>query len=210
MAMSSLTSLAWARPQTDGWIGSWSPGIGDPTIGGWVTVGFYALAIYLCWRVIDALPEKRRRLEGMVWRVLFWLLVGMGINKQLDLQSALTELGRIVAFTQGWYGERQWVQRAFVISVVAFALVLSLALARLTRRLPLPTRTSVFGWIVLMAFVAIRAASFHHFDVFIGHEVLGARVNWVMEVGALLIICLGAHRRLKGAEHHPVRVHQIR
>jgi hypothetical protein len=40
----------------------WSPGIGDPTIGGWLTVILYFLTMVSCWRTADiilALLGKR-------------------------------------------------------------------------------------------------------------------------------------------------------
>ena len=93
----------------DGWIGSWSPGIGDPTVGGWVTVLLYAWVAWMSLHVLRG--ENRRQLilsanERTVWR---WMLAGMialGINKQLDLQSGLTELARVLAHEQVEHGHR--------------------------------------------------------------------------------------------------------
>jgi hypothetical protein len=42
------------------------------------------------------------------------MFVGLGINKQLDLQTALTEFGRVLADNQGWYDKRQVVQVWFI------------------------------------------------------------------------------------------------
>ena len=30
----------------EGWIGEWSPGIGDPSVGGWLTLLLYGLAAW--------------------------------------------------------------------------------------------------------------------------------------------------------------------
>jgi len=35
-----------------GWLGHWSPGIGDPTPAGWLTVVVYAVATGMVYRVI--------------------------------------------------------------------------------------------------------------------------------------------------------------
>src|SRR5450631_116329 len=41
--------------------------------------------------------------ERYTWRAVSILFLALGINKQLDLQTALTELGRVLAYDQGWY-----------------------------------------------------------------------------------------------------------
>ena len=93
-----------------GWIGDWSPGIGDPTVAGWLTVALYAFAAWACLTVLRR--ERMAKLplvanEGLVWRLMMVFMIALGINKQLDLQSAFTELGRIMAHKQGWYGNRR-------------------------------------------------------------------------------------------------------
>jgi hypothetical protein len=49
----------------------------------------------------------------------------------------------------------------------------------------------------LLTFIAIRAASFHHFDRFIGHEVGGVRMNWILELGGISLIAANAAWRLR-------------
>src|SRR5882672_1117833 len=46
----SLAALAVQSSTGDGWIGDWSPGIGDPTVMGWLTVAAYFAASWLCVR----------------------------------------------------------------------------------------------------------------------------------------------------------------
>jgi hypothetical protein len=55
-----------------------------------------------------------------------WPLFALGINKQLDLQTALTELGRVLALSQGWYEQRQVVQFWFIAALAATCLLLAL------------------------------------------------------------------------------------
>jgi hypothetical protein len=45
-----------------------------------------------------------------------------GINKQPDLQTALTEAGRYPAHYQGWYDQRQVVQLAFIALIAVISL----------------------------------------------------------------------------------------
>jgi hypothetical protein len=50
------------------------------------------------------------------------------------------------------------------------------------------------GLFFLMTFIVVRAISFHHFDVFLKHETMGVRMNWVLELGGISMIALAALR----------------
>jgi hypothetical protein len=204
-----------------GWVGSWSPGIGDPNIMGWITVVAYLWASYLCfavhrtWRsaagstargwalgpIALALLGQRRRLAALpeaarmsaLWKALAIGLLLLGINKQLDLQTALTEMGRIVAHSQGWYERRRRVQIDFIIGVVLAGVwlvrsVLLLAGENLPR-----LGLALVGVVFLCCFVAIRASSFHHVDILLGTYLGGLKVNWIMELGGIALVGFGAY-----------------
>jgi hypothetical protein len=200
--------------QRDGWIGWWSPGIGDPTIGGWLTVGAYltgaALCLWAAWKARregDASVEGRsvamafwradaplhRRLSAL-WTFLALILLFLGINKQLDLQSAVTEMGRMIAWNEGWYDDRRTVQAWFVAVVTAVGLVMLYGLLRLTRGALSRVRIAVLGMGCLLCFVVVRAASFHYVDKLLGLRLGGLRINWILEGGGIALIALEAHR----------------
>lgn len=175
-----------------GWIGHWAPGIGDPTPLGWVTVLLYALGAWQCWRLAAGhapplLPQERR-----LWWALALLLLALGLNKQLDLQTALTEIGRILARAQGWYAHRQVIQQEFIAGVLAAAMVLAAAGFYLARRTSIAAQCALAGSTFLLAFVVIRASSFHHVDLFIRSQWLGLSMNGVMETGGIAVIILSA------------------
>lgn len=175
-----------------GWIGSWSPRIGDPNAIGWLTVVLYLVAAGLCHWLARAKPSRR---EARLWRVLAASFLALGINKQLDLQTALTELGRMMARSEGWYGNRRPVQAAFVACVAVLGLAAAAALWSLARRAPHATRQAVAGTALVITFVVIRAASFHYVDKLLGLRWIGIRVNWVLEMGGISIVIAAALRR---------------
>ena len=110
---------------------NWSPGIGDPTVVGWLTVALYLLAALASYFVLIELgASAAEQQERFVWRVFLLLFLLLGINKQLDLQSALTETGRYIARQQGWYDHRQKFQFV-LICVIAAAFVATLPIALL-------------------------------------------------------------------------------
>ena len=179
---------------------NWSPGIGDPSIMGWVTVVLYLVAAASCWRVARRLrwAQGSDSQEIVVWRCLTALLLALGINKQLDLQTALTEAGRVVAYAQGWYGQRRIVQASFIAVIAAFGLAGVVVLIRRTRHAARATRLATLGAVLLLSFVVIRAASFHHFDRFIGARFLGLKWNWILEIcGIALMLIASLQRRPK-------------
>ncbi len=217
-----------------GWVGTWSPGIGDPTIVGWITVVTYFTAAYLCWlafkverfrrglpadgagsfphavrSLVRGLLRPRRRPVPDVERVpSLWagfcvLLLLLGINKQLDLQSLFTELGRIAAQQEGWYEGRRTVQVVFIVLLVLAGAGLLRALWVFARGHVHEVRLALFGAVGLVAFVAIRAASFHHVDLLIRTEVAGVDLNAWLENGAIACIGVAAARQI-GVGRQPI------
>jgi hypothetical protein len=182
----------------DGWIGRWSPGIGDLTVMGWLAVALYAVGAWQCLRLVTTRKDLLQHNEAVLWWLLVVGLFVLGINKLLDLQSALTEIGRIVATQQGWYENRHAVLPRFIYGVIGFAVFATLAMASFARKVPHGTLLALAGSVCLLAFVAIRAASFHRVDVYIYSELLGLKLNWILEAGGIGVIVAGVRWRLRG------------
>lgn len=176
---------------------NWSPGIGDPTFMGWFTVVLYLLTAWLAWRMAQRLLAYDRQVhrEVATWRTISALFFALGINKQLDLQTAFTELGRIVALHQGWYGSRANVQIAFI-AMVALACVLAAVFIALQIRHALrPNGLAILGTVLVLGYVLIRAASFHHVDWFIGQRQFGVKWNWILEISGISLVLFSIARR---------------
>jgi hypothetical protein len=208
-AAAALTTSV-AAPSADGWIGRWSPGIGDPTVVGWLTVVAYLVTAWLVFGVVQRTPSflSEARRERTMWLLLAWLFVALGVNKQLDLQSAVTELGRIMARDEGWYGERREVQREFVAFVALAAITVATALVFVARGTSLHLRVAIFGTVAVIGFVVIRAASFHHVDVALKDDVGGFRANWLLELSGIAVVLLAAlarYRQLPPLQRKPAR-----
>jgi hypothetical protein len=179
--------------------GRWTPGLGDPTVMGWVTVAVYGVAAWLCWRV-----ARHAHAEGGSWRLwatLAAVLLALGVNKQLDLQSLFTQVGRDLALAQGWYEQRRLMQGAFIGALAAAAIGLGWWLRTELRQRD--QRLAALGLCFLMAFVVMRAASFHHMDLLIGFSIAGIKMNWVLELSGLVVIIVAARRAMRGAGASP-------
>lgn len=173
---------------------SWQPGIGDPTLLGWLTVMLYALAAGLAFRVagLAAFPPETRRRERGFWIIVGILMMLLAVNKQLDLQSALTATGRCLAKMQGWYEDRRAVQKDFLFALAALSAVFLVAILALLRGSWSRTGLAVIGLVFVCGFVMMRAVGFHHFDKMLGVPVMGIRANGILEwTGPILIAVSG-------------------
>ena len=172
----------------------WRPGIGDPTLMGWLTVLAYFGSALACARAARA--DRRDRVGPAFWWTFAAGLACLGFNKQLDLQTALTGIGRALAKEQGWYERRRGVQLAFVAAVGVAALAGLVGSGWLIRRSWRRRLAPLVGGVLLAAFVLIRASSFHHVDRFLGLGLAGLRWNWnaILELGGILVIGASAIR----------------
>ena len=179
--------------------GRWKPGIGDPTVMGWVTVAAYFLAaiggFLAAWR--EPLPDGSRRPRSRpsrFWLILAALMVALGINKQLDLQSLATQIGRDLIRGLNLYQARRELQAGFIgfvalVCVIAMACFLWAARRNLARRGP-----AIAGMMFILGFVVIRAASFHHVDALLASRLGGAKWNWIFELGGIIGVTIAAFR----------------
>jgi hypothetical protein len=175
----------------------WSPGLGDNHPVGWVTVAVYLVAAYAAARTaVKRIPvEAADRRERLFWSGAALVLLILGINKQLDLQSLVTAIGRCHAQLAGWYDDRRAVQRTFILLVAVAGLVTLCGLTVSLRRILDRIWLALVGLVFVCLFVVIRAASFHHFDVLIGSTTAGLRLNWVLELPGPLVVLIVALRR---------------
>jgi hypothetical protein len=178
--------------------GQWRPGIGDPTVVGWVTVFAYLAAAFMCWRT-GAAEKKLSARSPWFWRVFAVLLLLLGINKQLDLQSLITVVGRKMAAEQGWYEERKKYQAAFIACVAIVGLLSVIGLGWMVRKSLRRLGLALAGGVFLVAFVVIRASSFHKVDQLLKMNFAGLRGNWILELGGIACIGIAAVRNLNAA-----------
>ena len=177
---------------------TWRPGIGDPNPIAWViTVAYFVVCGFCVWAGLKERENRDRASEKLIpqfWFVLAGLLFFLGWNKQLDLQTLVTQIGRDVARKEGVYEDRRPIQAVFV---VVFALLGGGAVAAgmyYMRDVWKRYRVAYTGIIYLGVFVVIRAASFHHIDNILYHlPVAGYWVNTILELGGNGIIGYAAY-----------------
>lgn len=182
----------------------WTPAIGDPQITGWLTVLSYLGCLTLAVLVL------KRRPQGVAWG--FWLgmaaiLAFLAVNKQLDLQTALTATGRCMARAQGWYDDRARVQLGFIAGLILVVLILLLAALRTLRGRLRSNGLALFGLALLCGFVLVRAVGFHHVDRLISMDFASIKFNFWFENAGLALIAANAVLLLRrGAMPRPGKI----
>jgi hypothetical protein len=129
------------------------------------------------------------------------MLVLLGTNKQLDLQTLLTQFGRDLAREQGWYEQRRAFQQLFIAGVAAgglagICLVVWLLCGRLWRN-----SLALIGTLFLLCFVLVRAASFHHIDQFLKLRTFAVPLHSILELGGIACIMLAVIIRSSRSGH---------
>lgn len=189
MDAAALTSFEYG-------MGRWRPEIGDPSFMGWFTVAAYCACAVLAFWAARSHPAEDRR------SFLFWVMVGLlmavlAINKQLDLQTLFTDIGRQVARHQGWLEQRRTVQFWFIVLFGILAVLAFLSTVFFMRNLFRRFRLAFIGLFFLVSFIVIRAASFHHFDEILHSRLLNLKMNWILELAGIFIVLAAAVRDLR-------------
>ncbi|MCC5860424.1 MAG: hypothetical protein JJT93_00770 [Gammaproteobacteria bacterium] len=186
LMLAPLTGLAAVDPET----GRWRPGIGDPTVYGWLTVVAYFATAGLI--AANLRLAARLGLGRQFWIAVLLFVLALGVNKQLDLQTWFTQVGRDLALTQGWYANRRIVQAAFIASLALGGAVLVRLMRGWIGSAWELYRLCAIGVAVTLVFIVVRASTFHYVDRMLGLDFAGLRINVVLEIGSIALIAAGA------------------
>lgn len=162
--------------------------INDPTGLAWFVVASYlvgAVATFLAGRSTNGRDAR-------FWYAAALLLVLLGINKELDLQSLLTDSARSLAREAGWYEQRRQFQALFLVALAIGGAAAAVLLGLWLRRSPRAVKVAAAGIVILLTFVFMRAASFHHLDEWVTVNVGFMRSGWWLELAGIAVIALAA------------------
>lgn len=132
----------------------------DPTVLGWSICFAYLITSWCCFKKGKMLSDSQASM--LFWCGLGLLMLFLGINKQLDLQTIVAAMVRQASITDGWYAYRKHIQHVFII-VLAVLLVFLLVFFRLL--LAEAWQRFKLAWLgvfVLFGFIVLRAAAFNH------------------------------------------------
>lgn len=177
----------------------WTPGIGDPTFMGWFTVFSYYCAALIIFITAFA-PNLNTRTNDKNFRIfIFVSMVFLGICKQFDLPSAVTEIGKMLFTAEGLIEKRR-IAQAFMMA--GFLIVLfttaSILMYRFKRFLTKQYRFTLVIFLYLFAFVILRAISLHQYETILDLRILGLRLNWIGELAGIYGVCFSMLRFREG------------
>lgn len=179
----------------------WMPGIGDPTLMGWVTVAAYFTAFFFsvaCAMLADnGNSMEKATIHRRLWCFIALTLLGLGINKQLDFQTLITEVGRVLAKRQGWYEHRKTVQVLFIAAVACGCIYSLLFIWHTVENVWKKNRLALVGMVFLVSFILIRATSSHGVDKMLGLNLSGIKMNCLFELGGIAFIWISSLIHLK-------------
>jgi hypothetical protein len=139
----------------------WVFRLGDGTFWGWLITALYGITIagslyYIHSMRRSTTPEKTIRICITV------VLVLLGVNKQLDLQTLIIVTGRMIAAGHGWMVYRRTIQEFFAIGILLCVGVAGLVVILRLRRCLLHVWLECTGITILLGFAIIRTASINH------------------------------------------------
>ncbi|MEQ8159906.1 MAG: hypothetical protein ABRQ33_01860 [Smithellaceae bacterium] len=176
-------------------IGAWKPGIGDPSFMGWFTVFSYYLVASLCLlKMISRalLPGKK---AWLFWAFMCLTMIVLGIIKQYNMLSAVTEMWRLIARHGGWMEQRWIFQVGAMILFFVISVIFSTFLYRRSLQFfSVQEKIAAFGLVYLVLFVGLRAISLHQLGTVLGWEIWGVRINWIAELFGIYWICFAIFR----------------
>ena len=172
-------------------IGNWTPGIGDPSFLGWATVFSYYGSALVCLAAAIHTDKKQQSDDRTFWFTVFFIMAFLGVCKHFNLPSAITELGRILARSEGWMQQRRVVQ-VFIMSGAALGGLSAIML--LLRRIPSAIKKrhqmTLLCLFYIVAFVTFRTISFHSWETVLSYRIFGLRVNWIGELAGIFGVCV--------------------
>lgn len=172
---------------------TFAPALGDRDPLNLTLLAGYVLATVLAALILRQrpFPAVTRRRETVLWAFGLFILAALTLNKELDLQTWLTDTGRCLARAEGWYAARRAAQivfSAYLLSATCFLGFVALFGLRGTwARSTLP----FLGLLLLFGFIGLRVVSFHHLDQVFRIEVSSVRLHRIIEAGGLILILLG-------------------
>ena len=172
--------------------------MGDPSFGSWVITIGYIIAAAVCFLAEKANKKRINKdlsAKGyVVWYLFAVFLLLLGINKQLDLQTLLIDVGRIVSRAQGWYKMRRVVQAAFALVIAAVGIIVLIALSKRLKGRWGEYTIAPLGVFLLIGFIVFRAGFIEHLDTIILHRnvYIPHRAYSITEIAGTMLIGLGA------------------
>jgi hypothetical protein len=163
---------------------------------GWAVAVVYVLGALCCARAGRVTQQDGRRCSDkqQPWWVMTAVLLLLGINKLLNLQTTLINLGRATAWTEGWH---QYQRVAQVVFAVLFTLAMFASLAACLKKWKWFVNEQplvLAGVLLLFLFVVLRASTINRIDERLHLRLYDDYWGWILELLATACFAWSAAR----------------
>ena len=167
---------------------------GHLTALGWAMLALYLVTALLTFRAAFVANFASSPKMSRVWICLGVILAVLGLNKQVDLQTLLIELGRHMALREHLFAYRLELYFiffvVFILGIIALLatviLRFSTELRTFARRFPL----ALCGCGLISIYIVIRATSIDNVDFMLGFDLTQIPFLWLLEAGGLMLIII--------------------
>lgn len=133
--------------------------MGDNSFLAWLICFTY---LYLATVLFKFDKSKLSRREANFLLFNTGLLLLLGINKQLDLQTIIIDQFKYYAHQFGVYGYKNLLKKTFVIIVLTTALLATILVVKHAKALGKKYIPLILGWCLIFLFIALRVFYFEH------------------------------------------------
>lgn len=172
---------------------AWQLGFGDPTLAGWLITLSYLIAFGICIQVVSAhnnIFARKRSKQRLLWVIISLLMLFLALNKQLDLQTLLTDIGKSIFEKSALHEDRRKYQTLFVLSVASIFVIAIFAIFIELLTVLKKHLLAIAGLGLIALFILYRAASIHHFADFFEYEILSFQFRDFVEISGIILIIL--------------------
>jgi hypothetical protein len=173
---------------------TWRLQFNDNTPGGWLATLLYAVAVYLCWNAFSHRKNAGPAHAGLsrqFWFLFSSALTALGINKQLDLQILLFDIGRAIFIRAGTYESRRPFEFVVGMITVGVGAIIAAYLWIIGRQARSAERLVIVAALALLAFAVFRFAAFNRLPIpFMGSH----RPSLLAEIAVLTFLSFALWR----------------
>ena len=175
--------------------GRWQPRLADPDLRRWaLTLSYLVAAVMVASVARRAGPDAGDRRRLLVGAALLLLL--LGLNKQLDLQTFVRAIGHCESRRAGWYAARSSVRQPVAMVLIAVGGLAVLLVAIRHRRAVPGLADLLLGLGLLLGYLAVRIAIWNRLSQLVHTTPMAATLLRMAEPAGLGLIVLGAGVRL--------------
>ncbi len=182
----------------------WQPGIGDPTPLGWFTFVEYLFTCFLCvsWALRISRYHSLRQSGQLPW--LWWslaiILLLLGLNKQLDIQSWLRITGKELAIAQGWSDYRNTIYIGSAVVLLSTILAVLVFVVKTLHKIWYKYWLVLLGLLLLNSYILFRAPPiFRATSSLLNWHLEEFHQSWILEIAGITCIAIAAMKNLRNS-----------